>query len=71
MLSDDELRAAAEKALKLGIECARDRTKANILANLSGTAASATTPKIAIVPQELPFTLHPRRDCRLSGHRWI
>lgn len=57
MLSDDELRAAAEKALKLGIECARDRTKANILANLSGTAASATTPKIAIVPQELPFTL--------------
>jgi hypothetical protein len=54
MLSDDELRAAAEKALRLGIECARDR-KANILANLTGTAAPATTPKIPI--QELPFTL--------------
>jgi hypothetical protein len=55
MLSDDELRVAAEKALKLGIECAR-RPKSDCLANLRVAVSAATTSKVSI-PTELPFSL--------------
>jgi hypothetical protein len=57
MLSDDELRAAVETALKLGIECVRDWPKSDYLANLHVAASAASTPTVPVVPPELPFPL--------------
>ena len=55
MLSDGELRAVAEKALKLRIECARDLPQSDYLANLHAAASAACTD--TVVHSELPFPL--------------
>ena len=57
MLSDDELRAAAEKALKLGIGCAGDWPKSDYLANLHVAESAASTPTVPVARPELPFSL--------------
>jgi hypothetical protein len=56
MLSDDELRAVAETALRIGVKTAAYRSSADILANITGTAAAVTPKAVEIVPP-LPVSL--------------